>query len=64
MEIPRVWEGGSQGGRWEAGLQNSQSRSEQAFRGLQERDFQEDKTNRTFSDLKLLRGFTFMMENL
>lgn len=31
MEIPRVWEGGSQSGRCEPGLE---SRSKQAFRGL------------------------------
>lgn len=60
MEIPRVREGGSQGGRCELGLE---SKSKQAFRGLRERDFQEDKINRTFYDLKLLGGFTFMIKN-
>lgn len=56
-------EGRSQRCRCAAGLKNIQSRFEQAFRGLQERDFQEVKTNRTSDGLKLL-GFTFMVVNL
>lgn len=62
-KIPRVWEGGSQGSRC-TGLENNQFRCEQTFRELQERDFQEDKMNRTFDDLKLSGGFTFIVKNL
>lgn len=57
-------EGRSQGGRCAAGLANGPSRFERARRGLQERDFQEDKTNRTLEGLKLFGGFTFMVEKL
>lgn len=56
--------GRSQGGRCAVGLENNQYRFGQAFRGLQERDFQEDKTNRKFDGLQLWGGFIFMVENL
>lgn len=61
---PGCGEGGSRGSRCEVGLENNPSRAEQACRGLRERDFREDKTHRTFSDLKLLGGFTLITENL
>lgn len=57
-------EGRSQSGRCAEGLEDSQSGFEQAFKGLQERNFQEDKINRIFAGLKIFSGFIFVIENL